>query len=119
MTTTKQTDMQHTINANTNESLRDLLKARTGYHTFVATMGTNGNGGMLSDIAYILEVDEEDQHLDGYAWAAIEPGELERHAHDAGGKIEDGDSWVAFDCHHTRDGYLTGSVSRVYVNLAI
>lgn len=104
----------------TTNALRDLLAARTGYATFVATLGTNGNGGMLADISDILRADEEDQHLDGYELATIEDGDLERHVRQAGGQIEDGDSWVAFDCHHEDDqGYLTGSISRVYVNIAI
>lgn len=121
MTTTIQAGKrQYKINAQTNDSIRDLLKARTGYHTFTATLGANGNGGMLSDITTILEADDDDQHLDNYELAKVSSGEIERHADDAGGKIESGDSWVAFDCHHQdQDGYLTGSISRIYVNLSI
>lgn len=101
------------------QSLRDLLISRSGYHTLTATLGTNGNGGMLSLVDDIISADE-DNHLDLYTPATIKDGELEKHMHDAGGKIEDGDEWVAFDCHHLDpNGYLTGSVSRIYVNMAV
>jgi hypothetical protein len=120
MKTIRTSKAKYTINANTTENLRDLLAARLGYATFVATLGTNGNGGALSEISDIIAADEDDQHLDSYELATIESGELEQHARDAGGKIEDGDDWVAFECVHAdASGYLTGSTSRVYVNLAI
>lgn len=104
----------------TESTLRDLLSNLRGYQTLTATLGTNGNGGMLSTVDDILDADLTDDHLDEYEPATIEDGELERHFCDAGGEIEDGDEWVAFDCHHTDgQGYLTGSISRIYVNVAI
>lgn len=90
-----------------------------GYSTFAATLGTNGNGGALCDISDIVEADEADQHLSDYRLASFEFSELQQHVCDAGGELCDGDEWVAFDCHHQRRGYLTGSISRIYVNLAI
>jgi len=120
MKTIRTSKANYTLNAKTTEDLRDLLTARNGYSTFTATLGTNGNGGMLSDISDILEADEDDQHLDSYELATIESGELEKHVRDTEGQIEDGDEWVAFDCtHEDGQGYLTGSISRIYVNLAI
>jgi len=104
----------------TAESLRDLLAYLHGYSTFTATLGTNGNGGMLSEISDILKADERDQHLDNYELASFEYPELRVHVADAGGELCDGDEWAAFDYHHEDDqGYLTGSISRIYVNLAI
>ena len=111
----------------TTESLRDLLASRSGYHTYTATLGTNGNGGMLSSISDILEADEEDSHLDDYEPASFEIAELDKHIRDATGyqlpeleDLADGNEWVAFDCHHSDSrGHLTGSISRIYVNLAV
>lgn len=101
----------------TTESLRDLLASRCGYYTLT---GTNGNGGMLSQVDDIVSADEDDSHLDLYELATIEDGELADHMSDAGGQIEAGDEWIAFDCHHEdSQGYLTGSSSRIYVNLAV
>lgn len=104
----------------TTESIRDLLSGLSGHYTLTATLGTNGNGGMLSQVDDILNADADDQHLDDYELATIEDGELAKHMADAGGQVEDGDEWIAFDCRHADDqGYLTGSISRIYVNLAI
>jgi hypothetical protein len=102
------------------ETLRNLLTERHGYWTFVATLGTNGNGGALSCISDIVNADLDDQHLDNYELASFEYPELRDHVADAGGELCDGDEWAAFDYHHEDDqGYLTGSISRIYVNLAI
>ena len=106
----------------TTESLRDLLIARDGYHTFTATLGTNGNGGALAEISSILEADQ----LDDYQLVDFDASELEDHIRDATGnthhELEDmtpKNEWVAFDCaHEDGQGYLTGSVSRIYVNLS-
>lgn len=71
------------------------------------------------DISDILEAEKDGHHLDGNELATIESGELEKHVLDAGGQMEDGDEWVAFDCtHEDVQGYLTGGVSRIYVNIA-
>jgi hypothetical protein len=104
----------------TTKSLRDLLASRCGYYTLTATLGQNGNGGMLCRVDDIVDADDKDQHLDLYELATIEDGEIAEHMADAGGEIADGDEWIAFDCHHEdSQGYLAGSVSRIYVNLAI
>ena len=108
------------INPLNSESIRDLLAARRGYYTFTATLGANGNGGMLSEISDIVKADEDDQHLDNYEPITLEYAELRDHVADAGGELCDGDEWIAFDCDHEDDqGFLTGSTSRIYVNLAI
>lgn len=109
------------------ESLRDLLTARSGYQTYVATLGTNGNGGMLANIDDILSADEDDSHLDDYEDTGMSRLEVKKelleHIRDAGGSTTDankGNHWAAYDCDHTdSQGYLTGSVSRIYVNLSV
>lgn len=109
-----------TTTAHTTKTLRELLTARDGDSTFTATLGTNRNGGMVADISDILDADDDDQHLDNYYIAEIAPGELEAHVRDTDSQIEDGDEWIAFDCIHVpAQGVLTGSISRIYVNLSI
>jgi len=113
---------------NTNTvTLRKLLQARDGHHTYTATTGKNGNGGQVCLINDILTYDVADQHLDDYTqvtdWIN---DDLDKHIRDATGaeerELEDmaaGNGWVAFDCAHKDNGILTGSVSRIYVNLAV
>ena len=100
------------------KNLRKLLAERAGYSTLVATLGTNGNGGMLSDIGWILEADEEDSHLDEFKEVNFEKSELCEHFTHTEGEEQDGDEWVAFEADgEDSQGYLTGETARIYVNL--
>ena len=108
------------INGATDKSLKELLTERQGYHTFVATLGTNGNGGDLIDVSNLLEDDRKNNVLENYEKTDIEYKELTEHVDNTRGALCDLDEWIAFDWTRTdSQGYLTGSTYRIYINLAI
>jgi hypothetical protein len=95
-------------------SLSTFLAANRNYQVLTATMGTNGNGGMLADAA-----DLKEGGIDGYEPVTFTAEEFAKHCRDAGtegaGEAKD---YLAYDRRETdRDGYYTGLVSRIYVDL--
>ena len=95
-------------------SLFTYLGAERGHQVLMATMGKNGNGGQLADADDLLA-----DGIDGFDPVPFESEDLEQHWRDAG-SIGDGKpaEFLAFDRHEMdKDGYLTGSITRIYVDL--
>jgi hypothetical protein len=99
-------------------SLRSGLQreANAGYQILVATMGTNGNGGATADAQDLLEAG-----TDGYEPVTFTAEEFAKHCIDA--RVDgDGDAgdFIAYDRHQLDEqGYLTGLVERVYIDLVV
>lgn len=101
------------------EKLIEHLENSYGYKILTATAGTNGNGGMTSEVDDLLESD-----LSGFKTAHVDAEDLASHWYDAHGEpfpeTENATDWIAFDhAHQDSAGYLTGLVSRIYICTAI
>ena len=103
------------------KTLKDHIESSIGYSILTATMGTNGNGGLMSDADTLLEAPE---YLEKFEPVEFDAEELAKHWADATTEAlsEAGDlaDWIAFDLHHQdAQGYMTGAADRIYINTAI
>jgi hypothetical protein len=85
-----------------------------GYQVLTATLGTNGNGGQTASAEDLLIAG-----IEGYEPATFTAEEFSRHCKEAGLEGDGSPSdFLAFDRHQVnREGYLTGHVERVYIDL--
>jgi hypothetical protein len=94
--------------------LDTYLTANRNYQVLTATLGTNGDGGQFADCEELIEAGIED-----YQPVAFESSELQQHLKDAGGEgAGSPEDFLAYEKHEMDDnGYQTGAISRIYIDL--
>jgi len=102
-------------------ALNTFLGANRGYQVLIATIGKNGNGGQFADCDDLIEAG-----IEGYEPMPFESEDLEQHCKDANGvgfsdpSLGDGKvtDYLAYDRHELdSEGYLTGEINRIYIDL--